>query len=81
MATKISEQEQRNAWLSIYSSALVGAATTDEDENDVLDRAQTYADDGLNDFLTTFGSAAVEFVREDEPEEETKEPAHRRRRG
>ena len=82
MASKISEQERRNVWISVYSGVLVGLATSTEEFNEDTEEenreiATAYADGGLDDFLTAFGEAPVEV---EEEEEEVKPTRSRRRR-
>lgn len=85
MASKITDQEKRNVWLSVYTGTITGlvSSTEEHDEESQEDNAElatAYADQGLDDFLIAFGETPVieaEIVNDDE---EQARPRRRRAR-
>lgn len=91
-APRISEQERRNVWLSVYSATVMGLVSTTkkfDDENEKLRQiANDLADGGLTDYEDTFGDDAArqeepddEGEEEEEEDEEEEEREPRRRSG
>ncbi len=83
---KVSDQEKRNVWLSIYSAAVSGFASgveeIDQDEvDDMTDSSADIADAGLSAFEETFvGGGRRDREEEPDPEEPEVEETRERRR-
>jgi hypothetical protein len=81
---KISDQEKRNAWLSIYSTSLAGVVgeedLEDEEVDDLSNTAADLADAGLALYEQTFSGSGRGRGREEETEDPDEEERPRRSR-